>query len=184
MKYLLTLIMFVSLSTLAQIGPGLPIKAVDVQEIKDKAEYKRKCVTKVLGSDVSFNNLSNQITSNNRNDYLSDLRIENLQPNSRYEANIHAYFLSVASTQHELDFLSASADNNDQTFHGKLRLYNSGTDINHLEAGKIIEFTTGSTETTARLRFGINSGTSGSLISSSTRLTVCEADDKEDIANF
>lgn len=174
MKYLIGLILFFSFGVMAQIGPGLPIKAVDIQEIKDKAEYKRKCVTKVLGTNITNSSEGN----------LSDLTITGLSPNTRYEANIHAYFLSVASAQHELRVNRSNSDGSNISFIGQMRLYSSGTAQNHLEAGKIMDFTTSATDDRVIVNFNINSGTNGTLVSNSTRLTVCEADDQEDVSNF
>lgn len=180
MKYLLILMLLTSISY-AQIEEGAVIKASDIQEIKDKVERKKKCVRKNLSTTVS----SSQ--------FLNEMEIGGLSPNTNYEVTFEAYFNSISATQHELYVYKddssisnpSSHSSTDPVFIAKLRFYNNNSSVqNHIEFGKQADFTTGPLEDTVKLYFSKNSGTNGNLQASGTSVRVCESDDEENVSSF
>lgn len=189
MKNILSLLLFLSFNSYAVISSGEGINASEIIQLKDKSEKKKKCVTRKLNSNVKYADLTNTVSSNNKNSFLDDLKIENLTIGKRYEVSIHAYLVNIRVSQHELSLYNDNDNSNN--FITKLRYYNNSSTFQHIEFEKIKEFT--AQTDTLSVRYSINSGSVSvytaansepQLVSNSTRIRICEADDREDIASF
>jgi len=189
MNYFLILTLFFSLNTYAVIDIGEVIDPVEINELKNKSEYKRKCVTKVLQSNIKYEDLNVVISSNSKYDFLDDLKVTGLTIGKRYEVEIEAYLLNVRVSQHEIYIYNS--DNSLNNFLTKLRLYNNSSTYNHIEFGKEREFI--AQTNSISVRYAINSGSvsvytdSGQepqLIANNTKIKVCEANHREDVLNF
>lgn len=178
MKILIILILTIPFISFAQIAENQPIKASDIQAIKDKVDSKKKCIRRDLSQTRSSTG------------FLDSMKIEGLAPNSRYEVTIEAYFNSTSASQHELrvykdDSITSNPtnyQNTDAVFVTRLRFYNNNNNVvNHIEFGKTKTFTTNDFEDNITVQFSLNSGTTGSVQASGTSIIVCEADDEEDL---
>lgn len=183
MKFVLFLPLIFSINTYALIQSGEKITSTELDNIKSQVEYKRKCVTKELDVDTSFIDLPNVVGTggNNRNGLMNSMQITGLTIGHRYEVFLDAYFLNISASQHELRVYNA----NDATsnFITRLRAYNANNSVSkHYQIQTSEHFI--ASNGVVSVSFSINSGTSGSLISGSTRIKVCEANHREDVSSF
>jgi hypothetical protein len=185
MKKMFLILFFISFNALAQISSGEKITSEIIDDIKDKVEYKRKCVTKVLSSNKTYGDLPNQVSPNNKNGYLDSMKITGLTLGQRYEVFLEGYFLNIATVQHELRVLNA--DNVFQNYITQLRAYNSGSTTMHYEIQTSKNFIALTDTVSVNLSINSLNGPDLSVLvgsNGSTRLKVCEANHREDVSSF
>lgn len=188
MKYIISLLFVLSFNSYATIGVGEIIDHNDINNLKQKSERKRKCITRNLTSNVKYADLVNVVSPNNKNSYLDSMKIGGLTIGKRYEVTLHAYLLNIRVSQHELNVFNAN--NTNSNFIVKLRYYNNSTTIQHIEFEKKKDFI--ASDSTISVMYSINSGTvdyynatnlEPQLVSGSTSIKVCEADHRENLTN-